>query len=156
MDYIREELLRQQEALTDLLLGTAEWNPAADSAPGLKEEKNLELPEVRTVEAGAKTGPLTAEIWTGTPPQSVGRPAQYDTREDELAAETVQRYWAFDGEGAQPLGRAATPQSSRELLTSRTVDLLWPVQDRRGSDARDISLALERDARRYDGGFSLY
>ena len=176
MDYIREELLRQQAALTALLLGIAGETPAADSAlqrkdrespevpEALKDTETLEEPESRTrtqawlaqtAGAGAKTELQASEERTETPLQSTGGSAWYHTGETEPAAETVQRYWTFGGEGVQPFETAA-PQTPGKSHTSGTVDFLWPVQERRGSDARDISLALERDARRYDGGFSLY
>lgn len=163
MDYIREELLRQQAALTALLLGSA-GEDTADSTPKIEKGASLKTPEIwkytqawlkQATGAGAKTELSAAQAWAGELPQSADSPSQYNTGEAGPAAEMVQRYWAFGGEEEQPLGETA-PQSLGKPLARQTMEFLWSPEERKSSGVRDISLALERDARRYDGGFSLY
>ena len=97
-------------------------------------------------------------------------PFEAGTREEQLAARLEQRgRWAREAAEADALaamGRSGEGTATRagERVASRAhreTESRLPEGETRGGGPEDngsraLSLALERDARRYDGGFSLY
>ena len=143
MDYIREELLRQSKLLSVLMTGrqqeqteelqhredrTTHGQPAAD----LWEERNRS--------ARKNTG---AVLHRRSRPESSGGLAagirMHGTRSDR---EAVRR-------GAETLMMEELAAPARVALYERTV-----LEETVG--ARELSRSIQRDARRYDGGFSIY
>lgn len=180
MDYIREELLRQQRALAALMTG----------GEGLEEDAaRREAPVLGGETGGAEAGEDAPFPWNerGTPFAARGHDttASGGETEDAWAAEA-----AADADGkanmpgekeelkslvSRPAGRgmrtaegggsagalwsAAGGRAVGDIgITSAEAGLLWAEDPPAGgaADARALSRAFQRDARRYDGGFSLY
>ncbi len=168
MDYIREELLRQRAALARLLLGgetEQEEEPAESSEEGMEavwpageevfrnSRKMAAMEKIQPLwDAGRSAG---AESW-----------GAYGGFYEEASEMAVRRETGF-GEARRPHrftvaeingGRAArlTGQSEdifpEERLSVETVTA--PFGEAEG--AKEVSRIFQRDARRYDGGFTLY
>lgn len=143
MDYIREELLRQQAALTALLLGkAAEEEPMGDGETAGGEW---------TVETAVRKSPAAAAAELET--ENARRPGAAGTEEAILLAGTLGRGGdapAREMGGGLDMDRLAEPGGERMVT-----EVLWA--DTGGmSDAKALSRTFQRDARRYDGGFRLY
>ena len=147
MDYMGELLRRQRDALTALLLGG-------------------EMVEKRDAEVGA-----------GAEPERVAAARAMETEGDLArsagAEETVPAAGEYQTRQRET-GEAEPGRTRRELVTRDTAGEwgtvwspdsgftgwggTWPT----GSSAvgesgvREVSRAIQRDARRYDGGFSIY
>lgn len=157
MDYIREELLRQRQALAALLLGGAEESdrereqaaegpvPAERAVPALLKKDGRDLgdraPSRR--ETAGEVPAETAEVSErdgGGPAGLRGRP-RFSAGRSGMA-----------GTGPAPAGSGwEGPLESGGLPT-----VLWAEGERSAPGARELSRAFQRDARRYDGGFAPY
>ena len=144
MDYIREELLRQQAALTALLLGKAaeeetvrdeetaggEW-PAGAAAQKRLAAAGAELEPERPRKTGFReAGAEEAVLPTGGPGRGGDVPA-----------------WGAGGLDTEVLAGPGGERMVTEVLWADTGGM---------SDAKALSRTFQRDARRYDGGFCLY
>lgn len=140
MNYIREELLRQQTL----------WAVLASVREDLAEERVEEQvlgqgwekqgePHGNNGLAGAET-----EAWVGYGPQAVEEVPFVGTahpgREDATA-------W---GVKARHRGTDLTEAGEQMIFAGGTVAEQFSV------DVKRISRSIQRDARRYDGGFSMY
>lgn len=183
MDYIREELLRQRRVLAALLTGretpeeaedvqTAAFGveraePEADPGGATGRERGDspaavgraanalgEAPgSVRAAEAdgersGGTGGPETAEAAGPPEGRPAGTAATRAGRRGRAGGPGVTLWSAAGdggavGDGGVPISRGAGPWTA-------------DVSERGAADARALSLVFQRDARRYDGGFSLY
>lgn len=126
MDYVREELLRQKRALEALMLGAAEEERAGEES----------LPPVEDrPEDGA-----TERLRSPSAVKGSGRAVRLSKTE---AAERSLRRGAewFAQEAAVERLPAAEGGASAVVMRS---------------DARRLSRTIQRDARRYDGGFTIY
>lgn len=165
MDYIREELLRQQRALAALMAGGETLE--TESAQGAPSDVN-----------SAENGADAAAVWSGrgkraspaplgSAADGLGRAAGRDPAADAAAEETA------GSEGPEKAGASGRRRAgSGGLWTGGgtagapgafdvAAAALWeaagvPADGGAASSARELSLAVQRDARRYDGGFSLY
>ena len=176
MNYIREELLRQQALLVVLLTGQRPEPPQEqrerDTASQTEPSPGSSgMARSRRRTAGAGSGPLlleddgaeTAALWAALD----GGSARHQAAEREASAAGPTRrgdpgLWETAGtagmEGPGPGTQAAPsfsglPAENREV---RLVTELHRAEDRTQSNPEALSRAFQRDARRYDGGFRLY
>ena len=153
MDYIRRELLRQQAALARLLLGGGKENEEqlADAAGLARRGETSGHP----VTAGNKP-----ETPLDTAAQSLRRGLPLAERLPEDRRPAVEQ--RDDGEAAAWAGprfarrgpvRPFPPADSGETAEQG----FWRrLETGERSDEKALSRMIQRDARRYDGGFSLY
>ena len=141
MNYIREELLRQQRALAALMSG---------EEPDLAEERGEGLADLAREEreglrkhgdtAGYGGRPLSRSVSQAAEGVPFFKPAGVENGEPAIP-------WAVAGTGAEP-GTAGVTAGR------------WPVSGAPAAgtamDLRSVSRGIQRDARRYDGGFSMY
>ena len=130
MDYIREEFLRQRRALERLMTGGA-----------------------KTVEAeGAEeTAPAYGMYVKGERPDAVENRA---VSAAEAGRAVVRRVAAGKSGALRRIGVPAAAAAGAAGLAA--VESVSAVMRTEKTDARAVSRAIQRDARRYDGGFSLY
>ena len=180
MEYIREELLRQQAALGRLLLGAPA--PEEETAPGREApspagtpaetaawgagERPETAPAARAAAASprARTAPggdvpgAEAPAWDGPGfGEAWGEAAGTPPTAGRGAGEARQPLPAASGWGwAPPAGRGpdwtGAPGEGAAVLVT---EVARPAP-REGGGARELSRVFQRDARRYDGGFRLY
>ena len=165
MNYAQEALLRQQLALAALLGGgagrraeTAErkdtrretW-AAAEAAKETAQSRAEERWERSTAEV-----PVTERAWRGdgtktkaeeeTDTAADGRavPSGWGGRTEGLRGQTEET-WMLEGSAPSPDGpwRQEGQQGTRSAAGGET-------------DVQAVSRAIQRDARRYDGGFTIY
>lgn len=153
MDYIREELLRQQALLVILLTGqrtelAEEQEPRSDA----EEAPLLETAPARRLRQGWTGGAGGEVTLENTPPElpAAGGRGAGETAESRAA---VRRGPAAAVPEAP--GRAAGPLPL-EAGEIRLVTEVRRPESGRSADPAALSLAFQRDARRYDGGFRLY
>ena len=139
MNYIREELLRQQRALAALMSGE-EPDLAEERGEGLADLAREEREELRGHgdTAGYGGRPLSRSVSRAAEGVPFFEPAAFENGEPAIP-------WAVAGTGAEP-GTAGVTAGRR------------PVSEAAGTamDLRSVSRGIQRDARRYDGGFSMY
>ena len=143
MDYIREELLRQQAALASLLLGKA----AEEEPVGDEETAGGEWSAGVTARKSPAAAAAELEM------ENARRPGAAGTEEAILLVGTLGRGGdAPARETGGGLGTDSLAESGGERMVT---EVLWA--DTGGmSDAKALSRTFQRDARRYDGGFRLY
>lgn len=182
MDYIREELLRQRAVLARLLLGRAEREEQNDAASmdtvrsdaemlgeedlfrasrSLAREERLPSGRrlARTAEGeawGVYDGPgeklpdsVPGYVW------SRERAERRSNRFSDAEELTGVRYGLREGaalSGKREIGGFSAPTGPEERTVTETV---WAAAEE-AADARELSRVFQRDARRYDGGFTLY
>ncbi len=169
MDYIYQELLRQRAALARLLLGSGKEREERHTSAGAAA-----LPAVR-LEAG---GGWKSARYGG--PQVVRGPGVSAAFTEGQAggggfdASLADDREAVFGTGGVPAGEtpAAREDGCRSGEGTAVLMRQWPLSDAGGKGAEQalwlrletgersgekaLSRAVQRDARRYDGGFSLY
>lgn len=138
MNYIQEELLRQRQALAALMSGKQPEPEAEQAAP---EAAAQEQPDAWWEQAAETAGPSR-------------RSAAGAAAEQILPAD--RRWPVFSGVGGAV--RAAAEQGDgtvrRNVPVWLTADA--PRRETGGVELRAVSRGFQRDARRYDGGFSMY
>lgn len=159
MDYIREELLRQSLLWQRLLQGEASqkqeleaqetWDQAAGS--GQERPEAAEIRE-RAGRRKAEENPAEKPVQKRTmqPEETVESPAEYtaaDMAADADVWEMTQEAWRIRGPGAQ---------TSKGKARRWMVPVQWMGSMQAAPTAREISRIFQRDARRYDGAFTLY
>ncbi|MCI6054452.1 hypothetical protein [Dysosmobacter sp.] len=161
MDYIREELLRQQALLVILLTGqrteplAEEWEVRSDAGEKLLPE-TAPARRLRQGRSGGADGelpwesalPEAATLWTALADPSAGERAGTAAEKD---AGVVRRSAAAWEAPARTTGEI--PPEAGEI---RLVTEVRRPESGRSADPAALSLAFQRDARRYDGGFRLY
>ena len=144
MDYVREELARQRLALALLMMG-------GQSEPSAQEDGTGGQEDLLRTKADAR--------WERTESSADGA-ARWDLSETER---TVSAELLYDLEAAAV--RSAERTSGAESGAGRTgmastgepavTEILWT--DAGGTSVPgELSRTFQRDARRYDGGFTLY
>lgn len=143
MDYIQDMLLRQRQALAVLLLGgeTADGQepgaqPPQETAAAERERTARGLDMHRGQDA-AETGAAS-----GRQAEPAGTGAVRRGRGETAAQGRVQFGLRKDGQEAGPVHVWTGPAGAENAETA--------------AEARAVSRAVQRDARRYDGGFSIY
>ena len=165
MDYIRQELLRQQAALARLLLGGAAEETV--SRTGWAEKTGG---ETRLFSGGYSA----ADTWSGAPQAAEATDGQASVQGHMADGEAAGAEFEWAG-GEPPMD--GLPAGATEALAENRrraaggKGLLaaggnrWPLAGSGGtawtetgerSGAEALSRLIQRDARRYDGGFSLY
>ena len=177
MDYIRQELLRQRAALARLLLGknaeeSADGRTGASQAAGAGRE-----------EAGSWSGEAAPEaVWGGLSralraaggkrladsaaeggaPSGIGSPQDgYETvaagwDEEENAGETLKSGRRAAGDERAPAAAGKRRPTVGNAGGAAWLETLAEEETGERSGERALSRLIQRDARRYDGGFSLY
>lgn len=173
MDYIREELLRQQRALAALMMGGEPLVPAEagqeaalyGESVGLEADGNgARVWNGREREAFSAPVSRTRSVGWGKTERAQGEP--------DAAGAVFGAYGHFLGR-VEPqrgrAGRAGTLQGAAwsghasgaagglpaEATAPREAEA-FAASGGDAADARALSQMFQRDARRYDGGFSLY
>lgn len=151
MDYIREELLRQQSALRLLMQGGEEPADTSDEV---------------------SKSPAQETVWTeGDPPAAQGRSAVRRPSQNGMGGGTAGEILKFiPGEmeettqsgadsvltelfSARQRGSEETAPPTGSLEERTVTELLW-ADGGASWDPREISRVFQRDARRYDGAFT--
>lgn len=141
MNYIREELLRQQTLWA--ALASAREDPAEEER---MEEQLLGQGWERQGETRGNNG-LTgteAETWVGYSPQAVEKEPFVGTALPGSEAATV---WDVKGRHRE----TELTEAGGQLIFAEGT-----VAEQFSMDVKRISRSIQRDARRYDGGFSMY
>lgn len=150
MDYILEILVRQERLWSGLFPALSPEAPQTAEAPYGKET-GAELagaapvPLAKTAEAAALAAALDRE----SSRRQSREQGEAEAREAGLMRTGVAK---APGEAQVKAGRAAGETAESGELWR----LVRQDGESKGADAQAISLALERDARRYDGGYVLY
>ena len=160
MDYAREELLRQGRILTALLLRE---RPARQEEAASSSERGEAAPGEFSRQASPAVDPLGTIPANGVPPVGQTTAATID---GEAGAGTGGRTVSRTAAGDPVLSVSRRARRSRPLSGRRTTvegetvtEWLFPgssAASAGGTDARAVSRAVQRDARRYDGGFTIY
>lgn len=166
MDYIREELLRQQALLVILLTGQRPEpmrkeppeNPARESS---RDSAGMNTSR-RTAFAERNSGTETADLWEmlrgglsagALDPETAGKRPAGRPEAEATPADAGRSAAARPGESRGTAFAGTAPESTGSI---RLVAEVHPAQTRDGAAAAELSRAFQRDARRYDGGFRLY
>ena len=170
MDYIYQELLRQRAALARLLLGGGKEREEQRVSAGAAERPADRLEESGAWE-NARYGLLQAAWPAGggavfTEELTGGGAFGASLEDGGEAAFGTDRVPAGEEPAAQQGGRRSgerTAASARRWPLSdadggeRTERALWlRLETGERSEEKALSRMVQRDARRYDGGFSLY
>ena len=127
MDYVREELLRQRRVLEALLSGTV---PEQEKEENTDVERSASAPQTEWERTAAGT----------VPEKNTERRGSH-----RMSRAEVEREGRMGGmaEGAEWFRVQNLPNGAVSAGTEQ-------------ADVRVVSRAVQRDARRYDGGFSIY
>ena len=165
MDYIREELLRQQAALTRLLLGSGreredeEWENDPTREEVLSEEEKVFL---NSRKLAALETARTGRHLVAAEESSFWRELPEETAEAAVRRET-EREWAGElparSGGASSAYRRRYGMEPGETAGEALVSVVTEGMSASAAEAvraRELSRVFQRDARRYDGGFTLF
>ena len=161
MDYIQEELARQQLALAALLRGPAVWEKReAEVAPDLQSQTLIKRGQTSAVSNRERF--LEGRTIKEAEPMSVIQTG--DAEKTVLRSEKGSLFHAAErGEGRRALPVRHQPESGGWAwggLVPEAVNTVWEMEPeaapRMAANVRAVSRAVQRDARRYDGGFTLY
>ena len=142
MDYIQEELLRQRRILSVLMTGSQR-----------KEAEATENREDESLSAVQPVAERTGRLYTAWEAESALLVQAWTEHSEPLSA------------GIRKAGfRGVREEGWRGKEALITEELATPVRmvpyeravPETSADAREISRSIQRDARRYDGGFSIY
>jgi len=148
MNYVREELLRQRAALAALMAGGIEEEAVERTTEVLAAEAETQLPGAMEPENAVLAG--TVQRWR--------RVASGLYRKSAYAAENpvtqADRKDLLSGGWERDSGVGSFHEAdSQTHMTSAMSPAVVPGVT---VDAREVSRVIQRDARRYDGGFSIY
>ena len=142
MDYIREELLRQKRLLAALMTGGHEKEPEVEEGESGKEET---IPAMAAADERVKR--MRGEGETAV------RLRERGERDGVSAAKT--RISGIYSAGDESWRRWDAVPAQDSTLSAHVAPYGWTAPGP-SADARDLSRSIQRDARRYDGGFSIY
>lgn len=181
MDYVQNVLARQRQLLSLLLLGreqerkqeterpqqAAYSSPEAEAAPVLSARQLLLSEDAHQLEAAAE-----GSVWSGISAARFQERLERSmaTRRQAVTQAPGRQYGQVPESGMPHMTgggisgdggvRAAGTWSAAAVGVGRREAQAVPAAAggawQEALSARDVSLAFERDARRYDGGFSLY
>ena len=156
MDYLRELRRRQQAVLNRLLTGSPS-----------KEETTAEEKVLRCAAEGTERMLVGREKGVSRPTAEQGKLIGWSESGEELLSAKRKAWNEVKGDGRPLAGLTA---QAEEFQHARRADALWRSETfsagtlpgllmAEGSgaamEAEDISRAVQRDARRYDGGFTM-
>lgn len=186
MDYIREEWHRQRAALAALLMGRRETEPQREQAangmaetPGAGAQGAAWGEAPWAVRGSAQRLPAPAEAWAALAGEGEMPPAGGPRFGGEVpVAGWAAGVFSLDGGGAGPGADSPAEMAERrrrrlrELVANGSANRAMETWDappeavrlvtevslprEAGLRPEELSRAIQRDARRYDGGFSLY
>jgi len=128
MDYVREELLRQRMALERLMTGGAEREPVPESQEDATRALTADEERAEAIRRVSRKGER--------------RDTARRSRRAEHGQSNLPRSESRGAAEAEPLARWG---ERRAASASESIRI----------GARQVSRAIERDARRYDGGFTI-
>ena len=182
MEYIREMLLRQRTALARLMLGGAAEEPSETASAPAADRQEAAAPAERgtgrlEVTSGGREARRKSSAAAGADRQAVPASAG-ETLRPALARKRAERQYtaafgpAGAGETADSAGRGNPMREDGRLSGGggaaipggdEAEETLYLLPGRWNSgaagmmeSARALSRTVQRDARRYDGGFPLY
>ena len=182
MEYIREMLLRQRTALARLMLGGAAEEPSETASAPAADRQEAAAPAARgtgrlEVTSGGREARRKSSAAAGADRQAVPASAG-ETLRPALARKRAERQYtaafgpAGAGETADSAGRGNPMREDGRLSGGggaaipggdEAEETLYLLPGRWNSgaagmmeSARALSRTVQRDARRYDGGFPLY
>lgn len=182
MEYIREMLLRQRTALARLMLGGAAEEPSETASAPAADRQEAAAPAARgtgrlEVTSGGREARRKSFAAAGADRQAVPASAG-ETLRPALARKRAERQYtaafgpAGAGETADSAGRGNPMREDGRLSGGggaaipggdEAEETLYLLPGRWNSgaagmmeSARALSRTVQRDARRYDGGFPLY
>ncbi len=182
MEYIREMLLRQRTALARLMLGGAAEEPSETASAPAADRQEAAAPAARgtgrlEVTSGGREARRKSSAAAGADRQAVPASAG-ETLRPALARKRAERQYtaafgpAGAGETANSAGRGNPMREDGHLSGGggaaipggdEAEETLYLLPGRWNSgaagmmeSARALSRTVQRDARRYDGGFPLY
>ena len=151
MDYLWELRRRQQAALNRLLTGSPS-----------KEETTAEEEVLRRAAEGAEKAPAGQEKGISRPTAEQGKLIG-QAESGEALSSAKRKAWdrLLDGltaqaEEFQQARRADALWRSETFSTGTLPGLLMAEGSRAAMEVEDISRAVQWDARRYDGGFTMF
>lgn len=164
MDYIREELLRQRAALTRLLLGSGrnreeeerEKDPAREEIPSAEEEyfrNSRTLAALENVRVG-RTEPAVQNRFWREQPEEMAEAMRYRERTGERVGEFPARVPETMPVYRRSYGITTGETAVEEMVSVVTEDMTAAAAE--AVRAKELSRIFQRDARRYDGGFTLF
>lgn len=157
MDYLRELRRRQQAVLNRLLTGSPS-----------KEETTAEEKVLRCAAEGAERMLVGREKGDSRPTAEQGKLIGWSESGEELLSAKRKAWDEVKGDGRPLAGltaQAAEFQQTRradaiwrnEAFSEMTLPGLLMVKESGAAiEAEDISRAVQQDARRYDGGFTMF
>lgn len=168
MNYIREELLRQREILAALMSGGDREQQEddqqiadlmEDEREGLRGGERAELRRTRPGQKDRAGTQSTDEAWaletTGFERawrEHAWAAAEGETDPDGLRA--MAEAWTASEEARVPVEEERSVASQPAAIMGRT--LFAGEGTATPLNVRSVSRGIQRDARRYDGGFSMY
>ena len=164
MDYIREELLRQRAALTRLLLGSGrnreeeEWekDPAREETPSAEEEyfqNSRKLAVLEKVHAGKTVPTVQNRFWRDLP-EEMAEAMRYREQKGEWVGEFPARSRETVPVYHRSYGITTGETAVEEMVSVVTKDMAAAAAET--VRAKELSRIFQRDARRYDGGFTMF
>ena len=164
MDYIREELLRQRAALTRPLLGSdrnreeeeRENDPAREEIPSAEEEyfrNSRTLAALEDIRVG-RTAPTVQDRFWQDLPEEMAEAMRYRERTGERVGEFPARSLETVPVYHRSYGITTGEGIVEELVSVVTEDMAAAAAE--AVRAKELSRIFQRDARRYDGGFTLF
>ena len=157
MDYLWELRRRQQAALNRLLTGSPS-----------KEETTAEEEVLRRAAEGAEKAPAGREKGISRPTAEQGKLIGQAESGEALSSAKRKAWDEVKGDGRPLAGLTA---QAAEFQQTRRADAFWRSEpfsvgtlpgllmaegSRAAMEVEDISRAVQRDARRYDGGFTMF
>lgn len=143
MDYIREELLRQKKILS-VLMGGGQQNEAEE----MNRKENETLPGEQVAAGGWGQVRAAQEMVPATSRHLWSR--RDGLEKNNAAARTI----------AAGSGRRTRPTEAGSIVEEMGVPAYAVRYEQTAVEgnagAREFSRSIQRDARRYDGGFSIY
>lgn len=144
MDYLWEVERRQSAALTRLLMGTR--TPKETEAEQRRETERSETGRAEAARPAVRASVMT-EAEQALPSERQQTETASAAQERRTLAEQAEVFYRT--RQADALWRDAGTSSGS------LPGLLMPIYGG-GAEAEDLSRAIQRDARRYDGGFRIY
>ena len=128
MDYVREELLRQKRVLEGLMGGKGSESEAA-------EQEESGLPD----SGGEELSKAVSRV------------------RKRVSERNRERGWKYEDEVSEPFAAgSAEGDDLTEEMVARVAARGFGFEKQPVAEVRELSRAVQRDARRYDGGFSMY
>lgn len=154
MDYIRQELQLQRQLLAALLLGGA-----VEGTVPRTDEKSVLLKKMAAQDYTVSLGDGQSRVAYRVPQIRVEEDENERRGAGRKIQETLQlmerREMRTASDKRQPAGQHRRQWAPNEPQVYSVIEF-FEADGEKAMRPADVSLAFQRDARRYDGGFSLY